>query len=98
MPENPRDIVEIDIFDQRYPLRFSEPVDHEEILRLAKDVDLRMREIAHQTRTVDSLKIAILTALHLAQEKKEETASGKQLEAAVRSGSAKWIDRIDDAL
>ena len=98
MPENPRDIVEIDIFDQRYPLRFSEPVDHEEILRLAEHVDLRMREIAHQTRTVDSLKIAILTALHLAQEKKEETANGKQLEAAVRSGSAKWIGRIDDAL
>ena len=98
MPENPRDIVEIDIFDQRYPLRLSKPVDQEEILRLAEDVDLRMREIARQSRTVDSLKIAILTALHLAQEKKEETAAGKRLEAAVRSGSAKWIGRIDDAL
>ena len=92
------EVVEIEIFDQRYPLRLNTPAEQEEIHQLAEEVDTRMREIAQQTRTVDSLKVAILTALHLAQEKREKTGGNKQLESAVKTGSKKWIKEIDAAL
>ena len=81
------EVIEVDIFDQRYPLRLNTPAEREEILKLAAEVDMRMREIASQTRTVDSLKVAILTALHLAQEKQEKSVDNGQLEAAVESGA-----------
>jgi len=98
LSKQPSEIIEIEIFDQRYPLRLKTPAEHDEILKLAKEVDRRMREIATQTRTVDSLKVAILTALHLAQEKQEGTGSNTKLESAVKSASNKWIKEIDKVL
>ena len=92
------EVIEVDIFDQRYPLRLNTPAEREEILKLAAEVDMRMREIASQTRTVDSLKVAILTALHLAQEKQEKSVDNGQLESAVESGARKWIEAIDNVL
>ena len=42
-----------------------------EVRELAQEIDTRMREIAVHSNTPDSLKVAILTALHLAQEYRE---------------------------
>ena len=39
-----------------------------EVRELAGEIDKRMREIATAANTADSLKVAILTALHLAHE------------------------------
>jgi len=94
---DPKNIVEIEIYDQRYPLRLSSPAEREEILGLAEEVDLRMREIARQTGTVDSLKVAILTALHLAQDAREKRPDPR-LENAINRGTKKLIARIDEAL
>ena len=98
MSKKSSEVIEIEIFDQRYPLRLNTPAEQEEILKLAEVVDQRMREIASQTRTVDSLKVAILTALHLAQEAQEGTGGNKRLESAISTGSKKWIKEIDKAL
>ncbi len=98
MSKNPWEVIEVDIFDQRYSLRLNTPAEQGEILELAAEVDLRMREIASQTRTVDSLKVAILTALHLAQEKREKAVDSGHLESAVESGTRKWIEAIDSVL
>jgi cell division protein ZapA (FtsZ GTPase activity inhibitor) len=49
-----------------------------EVRKLAEEVDERMREIAAQSSTADSLKIAILTALHLAQEYRDLQRSCEQ--------------------
>ena len=92
------DIVEIEIYDQRYPLRLSSPADREEILKLAEVVDHRMREIAQQTGTVDSLKVAILTALHLAEEIRQKDSGSKKLESRVRAVSKQLISAIDKEL
>jgi len=91
-------VVEIEIFDRRYPLRLNSPAEREEVIRLAEQVDSRMREIASQIRTVDSVKVAVLTALHLAQENKENTGGSKELDGAVEKGAKKWIKAIDKAL
>jgi cell division protein ZapA len=60
--------IEIEIYDQKYSLVLKTPVEEVEVRRLADEIDTRMREIAAGANTADSLKVAILTALHLAQD------------------------------
>ena len=63
--------VEVEIYDQKYSIVLKTAVPEAEVRKLAEEVDSRMREIAAQANTPDSLRVAILTALHLAQEHKE---------------------------
>ena len=60
--------IQIEIYDQKYSLVLKTPVEEAEVRRLADEIDTRMREIAAGANTADSLKVAILTALHLAQD------------------------------
>ena len=57
--------VTVEIYDQTYHLSGQ---DAEHISRLAELVDDRMRAVAAQGRTVDSLRVAVLAALNLADE------------------------------
>lgn len=63
--------VVVDIYDQKYSILLKTPMTENEVRKLAAEVDERMRNISAQANTPDSLKVAILTALHLAQEYKE---------------------------
>jgi cell division protein ZapA len=60
--------IQIEIYDQQYSLVLKTHVEESEVRRLADEVDTKMREIAAGANTADSLKVAILTALHLAQD------------------------------
>jgi len=57
--------VRVEIFDQAYNLRGS---DSEYILKLAEYVDGKMRAVAEQTHTVDTVRLAVLAALNIADE------------------------------
>jgi cell division protein ZapA len=57
--------VRVEIFDQVYNLRGS---DADYILRLADYVDGKMRAVSEQTATVDSVRLAVLAALNIADE------------------------------
>ena len=57
--------VRVEIYDQTYHLRGS---DSEYISELAQYVDTKMRMIAQQAATVDSLRLAVLAALNIADE------------------------------
>jgi cell division protein ZapA len=57
--------VTVEIYDQTYHLSGQ---DTEHIRNLAELVDARMRAVAAQGRTVDSLRVAVLAALNLADE------------------------------
>jgi len=57
---------EIEIFGAVYPIRGDK--DSESLQELAAIVDSKMRDIARQVQTVDTGKIAVLTALNLADE------------------------------
>ena len=59
-------MLEVEIYGQRYPLRTDG--DDEYVRSLAGFVDRKMREVAESTPTVDSLKLAILAALNIADE------------------------------
>jgi len=57
--------VTVDIYDQAYRLRGQDP---EYIHKLADMVDAKMRLVAAQGETVDSLRVAVLAALNIADE------------------------------
>ena len=57
--------VRVEIFDQVYNLRGS---DADYIIRLAEYVDGKMRAVSEQTSTVDSVRLAVLAALNIADE------------------------------
>ncbi len=57
--------ISVDIYDQTYHLRGQ---DTEYIHRLAEIVDSKMRAVASHGKTVDSLRVAVLAALNIADE------------------------------
>src|SRR3954470_13410610 len=76
--------VRVEIYDQSYNLRGTDP---EYIHKLAEYVDLKMRTVAQQTQTIDSLPLAVLAALNIADQyripkRKFDAASGDCLQKA----------------
>ena len=57
--------VSVDIYDQTYHLRAHDP---EYIQKLANTVDAKMRAVSANGSTVDSLRVAVLAALNIADE------------------------------
>ena len=57
--------VRVEIFDQHYNLRGS---DADYVNTLAQYVDTKMRAVAEQTTTIDSMRLAVLAALNIADE------------------------------
>ena len=58
--------IRVFIYDQEYYVRGD--LDEKYIHELAKFLDTKMRSIAGRTRTVDSLRVAVLAALNIADE------------------------------
>ena len=101
-------VVQVEIFGQTYNLRADGNA--ADVLSLAAYVDGKMREVASQTKTVDSLRVAILAALNIADERRRAAGPGAVL-PAVASGShadaagaelerraAEWTILLDEAL
>src|SRR5436189_4779765 len=87
--------IRVEIYNQTYSIRSDG--DNEYIYDLAQYVDGKMRDISSGTLTVDSLKVAILAALHIADEfyqlKNAQAQSDAQL-AARSSECAAMLDRV----
>ncbi len=64
-PDHSSNSVRVEIFDQAYNLRGSDP---DYIIKLAEYVDSKMRAVAEQTHTVDTVRVAVLAALNIADE------------------------------
>src|SRR6266702_3718628 len=85
----------VEIYNQTYSIRSDG--DTEYIIQLAEFVDGRMREISSGTLTVDSLKVAILAALHIADElhRLKQTHEQADAQLAIRSAEcAEMLDRL----
>jgi cell division protein ZapA len=59
-------VIPVEISGQRYPIRST--LDPEYVARLAGYVDEKMRAAAESTPTGDSLRLAVLAALNIADE------------------------------
>ena len=63
---DPGRVIPVDIQGQRYPIRTS--LEPEYVARLAAYVDEKMRAAAETAPTGDSLRLAVLSALNIADE------------------------------
>jgi cell division protein ZapA len=74
-PSKAIEYVTVEIYDQTYHLS-GQDADH--VRALAARVDAKMRAVAAQGRTVDSLRVAVLAALNLADELSRSGAADPQ--------------------
>ena len=87
--------VRVEIFDQAYNLRGS---DSEYILKLAEYVDGKMRAVAEQTHTVDTVRLAVLAALNIADEYHLLKRSLETRSPEVRQRASKLASALDEVL
>lgn len=88
--------IRVEIYNQTYSIRSDG--DNAYIQDLARFVDSKMREISSGTMTVDSLKVAILAALHIADEYSQLKHSQAQADMQLGIRSSECAERLDRLL
>src|ERR671917_1258522 len=88
--------IRVEIYNQIYNIRSDGDSDY--ISQLAEFVDTRMREISSGTLTVDSLKVAILAALHIADELHRLKRLHEQADSQLAARSGECADLLDRLL
>ncbi|MDW8412920.1 MAG: cell division protein ZapA [Acidobacteriota bacterium] len=84
------------IYNQTYQIRGESNADY--IRELAEYVDKRMKEVAEETMTADSLRVAILTALNIADELHKVRDRLEQLDASLIERSKECSELLDTIL
>lgn len=90
--------VRVEIFDQVYHLRVSSEADAKQITEAAAYVDSKIRAVAANTRDVDSQRLAVLAALHIADEMQTLQTRYKELVASIERRSNAMGRLLDDEL
>ena len=88
-------VIPVEIHGQRYPIRST--LDPEYVARLAAYVDEKIRAAADATPTSDSLRLAVLTALNIADElfRCRDVTDARDGELAERAGELeRLLDRV----
>ena len=88
--------IRVEIYNQTYNIRSDG--DSEYVTQLAEFVDRRMREISSGSLTVDSLKVAILAALHIADELHRLKSLHEQTDSQLAARSAECAEMLDRLL
>jgi len=89
------EVLSVEIHGQRYPIRST--LDPEYVARLASYVDEKMRAAADSTPTTDSLRLAVLAALNVADElfRCRDANRARNGELAERAGELeRLLDRV----
>jgi len=87
-----REGIKVEIYDQSYVMKGE--LDRDYVQALARMVDAKMRSIATRTRTVDTLRVAVLAAMNIADECQQLRSKMAQVEQKV----AECSDVLDDLL
>jgi cell division protein ZapA len=87
--------IRVEIYDGSYNLRGSDPV---YIQHLAEVVDTKMRAVAQHTSTVDSLRVAVLAALNLADDYCQLKRKYEGIESEYTSRATHLGRALDSAL
>jgi cell division protein ZapA len=98
--DNDTSAITVDIYDQTYRLRGN---DRAYVERLAALVDTKMRAVAAHGRTADSLRVAVLAALNIADELlqlqlKYEAANSPDRAEALRTRAHSLTGLLDEVL
>lgn len=89
-------VVRVEIFNQTYTIRADG--NHDYLIALAAYVDRKMREITSTTATIDSVKVAVLAALNIADELHRIKADAEQADAHLASHSTLYAQLLDGVL
>lgn len=87
--------IRVEIFDRVYHLRSA--AQEEYTRQLAKSVDAAMRSIAEKTQTVESLRLAVLTALHFADQYERLKEQYEKLNGMISEKTLKFREALDAA-
>jgi cell division protein ZapA len=94
-----RESIVVDIYDQSYHLRGTDP---KYLQQLAALVDAKMRAVTQQGTTVDSLRVAVLAALNIADElvtlQQKHSALHGPVEANIKDRTEVLAGMLDAAL
>jgi cell division protein ZapA len=88
--------MKIEIYDQTYNVNSGQ--DDAYLRELAAYVDSKMREVADETKIADSLKVAVLTALNIADEMFSLRERQKDLVGPLRKRVEKCVGMVEKAL
>lgn len=88
--------IRVEIYNQTYSIRSDG--DNDYIQNLAEYVDSKMREISSGTMTVDSLKVAILAALHIADEFYQLRLTQTNIDTQLATRSSECSEMLDKLL
>jgi cell division protein ZapA len=96
-PESPAShTIDVRIYNQTYSIRGDGNTEY--IQELAEYVDRRMKEISVGTLTADSLRVAILTALNIADELHKTRLKLEQLDETISERSTECAELLDSVL
>ncbi|MEW5977900.1 MAG: cell division protein ZapA [Acidobacteriota bacterium] len=90
------EVTQVEIYGQSYPIKGS--VDADYVGQLASYVDTKMKEIAGTSKTVDSLKVAVLAALNIADEMFQLREGAERLNALLYDRSLECARQLDQVL
>ncbi len=88
--------MKVDIYDQSYNVSAGENEAY--VRELAAYVDAKMREVAEAARTVDSLKVAVLAALNIADELFSLRSRQQEIAGPLRKRVEKCVALVEKAL
>jgi cell division protein ZapA len=89
-------LVQVEIYGQRYTLKATK--DPSWVESIAAHVDRKMREISASTPTVDSLKVAILAAVNIADEFFQLKVEGEAIEDRIAEKAEQLSDLLEESL
>lgn len=94
--DDPSRVVQVEIHGQQYPIRSG--LDPAYVAELAAFVDQKMRAAARETTAGDTLKIAVLAALNIADECFRAQAADRQRRESITSRAEELERMLDLAL
>jgi cell division protein ZapA len=86
----------VEIYDQTYQIAADSGDEY--VRLLAERLDARMRQIARQTRVVDSLRVAVLAAMNLADENQQLREKCSRMEEQLGEKCSTYHAMLDRAL
>jgi len=88
--------VKVEIYDQPYTI--AGELDAAYVEKLARLVDAKMRDVARSTGTVDSVRVAVLAALAIADELEALRQGREGQDGAVRQRAERCLELVERAL
>ena len=99
MPDTSNDVITVEIQGQQYPIRSNLDINY--VTKIANYVDEKMSAAAHRTTGGDSVRVAVLAALNIADEffrNRADLTTPKDRDDDVENLAIELENLVDDAL